>query len=674
MIADTARPLRAALLCAATAVWASPGFCAPQAATAPAQARETPARLDATRDGPLIAQLVARLLEQTHYSHHPIDKQTSQQFLKFYLDSYDYNHMIFDKADVDEFTARYADTLGEGIKTGDVQPAYDIFERFLKRLQERIDLVDKLTVSTVTFDTDETLSLDRNDAPWPASAREMKNLWRLRIKNDLLQERLNKTKPAEQVKTVAQRYERLLRSSREYESSDVLQTYLTALAHTFDPHSDYLAEAQKENFDISMRLSLVGIGAVLRAEDGYAKIVSLVPGGPADADKRLKPNDKIEAVAQGEAAFVEAVGLKLDRIVQMIRGEKGTVVRLRVIPADAIDPATRVVITLVRDEIKLKDQEAKAKILEESLPDGRKASVGVIDLPSFYADMKSPVDAKSTTRDVEKILAYLKKKGIDGLILDLRRNGGGSLAEAVSLVDLFIGQGPVVQVKDNRGLIKVLSDTQSGAPYSGPLVVLTSRVAASASEITAAALQDYGRAVVVGEKNTFGKGTVQSIIELNRFFPEAMRSYKPGALKLTIQKFYRISGGSTQDRGVVPDIRLPSVEDYMDITETSLKNHMPYDEIEPAPFRRADWVSSAKLQELSKASSERVASSPEFSYVREDIERYKQRKEDKFVSLNEAKRLAEKKADDERSQRRKKERLARKEKPLDGPELPDPAR
>jgi carboxyl-terminal processing protease len=571
--------------------------------------------------------------------------------------------MVFEKEDIEEFKERYGEELALKIKQGDVRPAFDIFERFLKRLTEREVLVKKLAISTFSFQTGESIILNRHALPWP-TAREMPEIWRLRVKHELLQERLNKTKSEEQAKTVALHYERLLRSYKEYDASDVLQDYLTALSHTFDPHSDYMAAPQMENFNINMRLSLVGIGAVLRSEDSYAKIVSLVPGGPADSDKRLKPNDRVEAVAQGDGPFVAAVGMKLDRLVQMIRGEKGTTVRLRVIPGDALDPSTRVIIALVRDEIKLTDQEAKARIL--TLPaHGRNHKIGVVDLPSFYADMKSVVDPKSTTRDVEKLISQLKKEGIEGLILDLRRNGGGSLPEAVALTGLFIPEGPVVQVKDARGLINVLKDPDPSLFYSDPLVVLTSRASASASEILAAALQDFSRAVIVGEKSTFGKGTVQSITELAQYMPGALRTFKPGALKLTIQKFYRISGGSTQHRGVIPDISLPALDDLMDIAETSLPDALPYDEIAPLGHPSMGLVTPSKLADLKEASAARIAASPEFSYVQEDMEVYKSQKDEKIFSLNENKRLREKKIDELRLQIRQKERLARRSKPLD---------
>ncbi len=606
----------------------------------------------------IVTQLVARIFETTHYSRRPIDKTVSRQMLKQYLDTLDYNHMIFEKSDVDEFQARYSDRLDDLVKDGDLAPAYAIFDTFLKRLAQRKAQVDALAASTFTFTAEESLVADRHELPWPASEKESADLWRLRVKYEFLQEKLTGTKPEETAKTVTARYRRLLASYKEYDATDVLQSYLDALAHAFDPHSEYMAPPQAENFSISMRLSLGGIGAVLRSEDGYAKIVSLVPGGPAAADGRLRSNDRIEAVAQGDGPLVDVVGMKLDRLVQLIRGEKGTQVRLRVIPAESIDASTRTVVALVRDEIKLTDQEARAKIITTN----QGARIGVIRLPSFYADLKGPEDAKSTTRDVQRLLAKLTGEGIDGLILDLRHNGGGSLTEAVALTRLFITDGPVVQIKDGRGLIKLLrtSEVPGNGVYHGPLAVLTSHTSASATEILTAALQDYGRAVIVGNKSTFGKGTVQSVVELDQYMPTALRGFKPGSLKLTIQKFYRVSGGSTQNRGVIPDIQLPSVADFMDLTETSLPNAMPYDEIPPAPYAKTD-ARGPPVAPLQAKSAARVAASPEFGYIREDTERYRKQLAQKSISLNEAVRQAEKKADDERMDKRKAERLARKE-------------
>ncbi|MBI4422239.1 MAG: carboxy terminal-processing peptidase [Elusimicrobia bacterium] len=620
---------------------------------------------------PLVGQIVTTLLEQAHYARRPVDDATSRQMLRNYIEFFDYGHMILEQSDVAQFEALYGDALDDLLKMGDVAPAFAIFDRITQRLEERVEFIKTLTRSTLTFTTDETFALERAKAPWPASAEEADALWSLRVRFEILQERLNGASPEDQIKTVSGRYERLLRTLREYDSDGVVQAYLTALAHAYDPHSEYMAEAQTENFNISMRLSLVGIGASLRSEEGYAKIVALIPGGPAEADGRLKANDRIEAVAQGDGPLVEVMGMNLDRVVQLIRGKKGTTVRLRVIPADALEPSTRVIVALVRDEVKLTEQEAKAKILTvpPAAARGTGVRVGVIDLPSFYADKDGGASAKSTTRDVERLLAKLKADGIDGLILDLRRNGGGSLSEAVALTGLFIPQGPVVQVKDSRGAMDVLEDPDPRVAYPGPMVVLTSRGSASASEILAGALQDYGRAVVVGEKSTFGKGTVQAVIGLAQYLPPRLRAYKPGSLKLTIQKFYRVSGGSTQSRGVIADIRLPALSDESDFSEASQKNALPYDEVEPARFQRLDSVTPL-LPGLQKASAARVAASREFAHVREDIELYKKQAEAKVGSLNEKKRLQEKQAQEARATERKKERLARKETLfVEGPEI-----
>ncbi len=634
------------------------------------------AEVERSPGGPIVAELVSRMLEQTHYAKKPIGAAVSKQFLENYLESYDYNHMILNKSDVDELETKYAASLGTLVKDGNVDPAYEIYDRVEKRLEERVALVKRLTASTFTFTNDETVVLDRHEAPWPTQT-EIQDLWRLRIKHEVLLERMAKIKAAEAnvaapktvketsiQETIDTRYDRLLHSYKEYDGADILQDYLSSLTHVFDPHTDYLAPSSKENFDISMKLSLVGIGAVLRSEDGYAKIMSLVPGGPAESGKKLKPNDRVEAVAQGDGPFVEVVGMKLDKVVAMIRGEKGTSVRLRVIPSDAIDPSTRVVLSIVRDEIKLTDQEAKARIyaVPADRKGGRSPKIGVLDLPSFYADMQGGSDAKSLTHDVDRLLTELKRRQVDAVVVDLRRDGGGSLAEAVSLTGLFIKEGPVVQVKDARGTIRVLRDTDESLAYDGPMVVLTARGSASASEIFAAAMQDYGRALIVGDKSTFGKGTVQSVLEMNQYLPPAYRSYKPGALKITVQKFYRVSGGSTQNRGVIPDIHLPSSGDLSDTTESAQKNALPYDEIEPAAYERAGSL-GVGIAPISKASADRVAASQEFAWIREDLKRWEKQKKDGVLSLHEKKRLAERQADEDRAEARKKTRLALKEKP-----------
>ncbi|MHB2026400.1 MAG: carboxy terminal-processing peptidase [Elusimicrobiota bacterium] len=651
-----------------------------------------PARAAALKPAPdaaVISQMVAHMLEQDHYVRKPIDESVSPDLLKLYLDDYDPNRMFFERADIDDFKRQFGKDMAPRVKNGDVEPAYVIFNRFMERLKDRVRLVHEILgpksgaeeppaaaraiaqssatavpVAPFDFNEKESVLLDRRKAPWPEDDARARDIWRKRIKNDVLEEMLDKVKPQDQVKNVLKRYDRLLANYKEFDANDVLQNYLTALANTYDPHSDYMAAPEEDNFDISMSLSLVGIGAVLSSDGEYAKIVSLVPGGPADKSKKIHPNDHIEAVAQGaDGPFADAGGMKLDKLVEIIRGKKGTTVRLRLIPADAIDPSARLTVSLVREEIKLKDQEAKAEVISWPVARGKKELLGAIRLPSFYADMRQS-GRESATRDVSRLVAYLNKKGVSGIILDLRDNGGGSLAEAVAMAGLFIGPNPVVQVRDSRGRVEILRAPESSPEYSGPLVVLTSRASASASEIVTAAMQDYRRAPVIGEKSTFGKGTVQSVLELSDYMPWSLRQDKPGALKITIQKFYRVSGGSTQNRGVIPDIRLPSLDDDLDMTESSLPNALPYDQIDPAPYRPVDDVGPRRLRNLDEASQLRVAVSTDFAYVREDISRYLRQKKDKRVSLNYDERLARRRADEAIDLSRKKERAARKNPPF----------
>ncbi len=615
--------------------------CAPcPAAAGPAAPAAVSAPLEPTRFGPVIAQVTARLLETKHYDRHPINAETSERMLKNYLDALDYNHMIFIEPDVRGFKASYARGLGVRLKDGDLSPAYEIFKVFLGRLQELDRWIHRYAPSETKFTTPEWITLDRHDGPWPASVAQAEDLWRRRVKYDLIAERLNKTKPDAAVSDVEKRYDRLFKSYQEFESADVLEEYLLALTHAYDPHSDYMGPPRRETFNIEMGLSLFGIGAVLTSEDGYAKIVRLVPGGPAEKSKSLKPNDKIEAVGQGDEPFVNVIGMRLDHVVELIRGPKGSVVRLKVIPAVAADPTQRRIVRLVRDKINLVDREAKARIVKIRLASGGNAAVGIISLPSFYLDMQASFRPKSSARDVMRLLRYLEGQGVDGVVLDIRNNGGGSLSESIAMAGLFVPKGPAVQVRDEEGEVRVLGAPGSGPLYQGPLVVLTNRASASASEILAAALQDYDRAVIVGDKNTFGKGTVQAVLELGRYLSgEAAR--QAGALKLTIQKFYRITGHSTQLKGVIPDIQLPSVEDLMDFTESSLPYALPFDQIAPLPFQPAGDV-QAETPGLKSKSAKRVAASEGFALVREEMARYRKTKDEKRISLVWEKRLQEK--------------------------------
>ncbi len=604
-----------------------------------------------------IAMSVGRLLEEGHYTRGKLNEEVSKKFLQTYLELLDFSHLFFTQQDVDALNAKYGSSIAGDVLLGTLKPAYEIYDLYAKRVDERVAKVRELLKLPIDFKGDATIELSRQKSPWPKDEAEADQLWRGRIDSELLQEHLSEhpIEPAPQL--VARRYDRLARNVHEQDKDEQMKLFLDALAQTYDPHSEYLSKADMKNFSINMGLSLVGIGAMLRSEDGYAKIESLVPGGPAQVDGRLKVGDRITAVAQAQADFVDVREMRLDKVVEMIRGKKGTRVRLLVIPSDATDPSHRKNVELVRDEIKLKDQEARADIIIRKDENGNPIKLGWLTLPSFYADMDR--HQKSTTRDVLALLKRLKKENIAGLVIDLRRNGGGSLEEALSLTGLFLKSGPIVQTKDYNGSIRISPDPVSMA-YSGPLVVLTSRQSASASEIFAAALQDYGRAVVIGDKNTFGKGTVQTILPIGRFASLlGSRTDEDGALKLTIQKFYRVAGGSTQLHGVASDIVLPSLSDLPEFGEGALKNALPYDEVPKAKYTKWSDTHSLFVDQLKRRSEERVKNDPEFHYVMEDIGRLRHKLDENRISLNEDLRKKELADDKLRKEMRSKERLAR---------------
>ncbi len=658
------------------------------------------APVEASPDEGDIARLTAEILSRSHYSRKPFDDEVSSSFLDTYIRNLDSLRLHFLKPDIEEFD-KYRFVMDDLTRKGDTRVAREVFERFLHRLEQRVVFVGELLkTETFTFDGNDRHVLDREKAEWSADLDAAKALWRQHLRYEILQERLNLSAaagvaggrphprptpaPAEKaapaastvlgsnglsddiVKTITRRYARILKTLRDFDGGDVFQYYLSSLTHVYDPHSDYMGQATVENFAISMNLSLFGIGAVLQSEDGYCKVKELRPG-PAMKSKRLKPGDRITAVAQGEGEPVDVVDMKLNRIVELVRGPRGTTVRLTVIPADATDPSERRVVSLVREEIKLEDEEAKARILDIPAGDGRTNRIGVIDLPTFYASMSlgnrnGRSRTKSTTVDVARLLSKLKEQQVEGVILDLRHNGGGALEEAIDLTGLFIRQGPVVQVKDTLGRVIIDEDNNSTVMYDGPLVVLTSRFSASASEIVAGALQDYGRALIVGDSSTHGKGTVQSLIELKPMLEPVLAdaSHDPGALKLTIRKFYRASGASTQLKGVVPDVVLPSVNNLAKVGESALDNPLSWDEIDRAPFKAEDRIAPI-LSELQRRSAKRIAGDRDFQYVLEDVELYRKHRDDRSVSLNEAERRREVQEAEARLAARKEERKRREE-------------
>src|SRR6267142_686736 len=613
---------------------------------APASSRET------------VAMSVGRLLEEGHYTRQKLNEEVSRKFLQTYLEMLDFSHLFFTQKDVDELTAKYGTSMAGDVLLGNLKPAFDIYALYTKRLDDRVAKIKELLKQPIDFKSNATVELSRQKSSWPKDEAEADQLWRGRISNELLQERLSEhpIEPAPQL--VARRYDRLDRNVHEEDKDEQMKLYLDALAQAYDPHSEYLSKADMKNFSINMGLSLVGIGAMLRSEDGYAKIESLVVGGPAQTDGRLKVGDRTTAVAPGQAEYVDVREMRLDKVVEMIRGKKGTRVRLLVIPSAATDPSGRKNVELVRDEIKLKDQEARADIILRKDENGDPIKLGWLTLPSFYADMDK--HQKSTTRDVLALLKRLKKENIGGLVVVLRRNGGGSLEEAISLTGLFLKSWPILQTKGSNGNIVVSSDPDSGIAYSGPLVVLTSRQSASASEIFAAALQDYGRAVIIGDKNTFGKGTVQTILPIGRFASLlGSHSDEDGALKLTIQKFYRVAGGSTQLHGVASGIVVPSLSDLPEFGEGALKNALAYDEVAKAKYTKWSDNHSLFIDQLRRRSEERVKGDPEFHYVMEDMNRLRHKIDENKISLNEDSRKKEVADDKLRKETRSKERLAR---------------
>ena len=647
------------------------------AAFAPARA-DKPEK-DGNRLGE-ITQTVARMLESAHFSRQRLNNEVepgvtqARKALDRYLELLDYNRLFFTQGDIDEFTSKHGEWIHEDILAGNLKPAYDIYDRFISRVESRVNWIGERLQGDFTFDSDRTAQINRDKLPWPATEAEADRIWSDRLEAELLQaiiadqaleeaaakrrEEASKDGGASEsaetaeaapasppkrtpVETVTKRYERLLKTLQEENREDQATTFLSALAQSYDPHSEYMSQRALDNFNIQMGLSLVGIGAVLRSDDGYAKIVELVPGGPADRGGKLKVNDRIAAVAQDDQEFEDVVDMKLDRVVERIRGKKGTTVRLQVLPAASPDPSKLEVISIVRDEVQLKDQQAKAQVIDTLGPDGADTRIGWITLPSFYANMNQRGQpARSTTKDVSALLKRLKKEKIEGLIIDLRRDSGGSLDEAIRLTGLFIPKGPVVQAKDTDGNINPMADSDPSVLWEGPLIVLMNRLSASASEIFAAALQDYGRGIVVGDEQSFGKGTVQTLIDVQRFMPFFAQARDAGAVKLTIQKFYRVKGGSTQLRGVASDIVLPSLTDQDDVGEGSLKNPLGYDEVPARQFAPAGNV-AALVPHLRTASESRVAADPEFHYIREDYDRLVTRIEENAVSLNKKTRLAE---------------------------------
>ncbi|MEI6125540.1 MAG: carboxy terminal-processing peptidase [Pseudomonadota bacterium] len=598
-------------------------------------------------------------LQHDHYEHLAIDDQMSGRMLDRYISDLDPGRSYFMEKDIQEFEP-YRFQLDDALTSGDLAPAFKIFNRYRQRMTERLTfMINHLEtgMQDIAFDADESMETERKNSPWPATDGAWDDIWRKRLKSGLLNLKLADKTLEEARQILLKRFRSQLNQARQLTSEDVFQTFINALTRTFDPHTEYLSPRVSENFNITMSLSLEGIGAVLQNENEYTKVVSLVPGGPADKAKQLKPGDRIISVGQGaDSEVVSVVGWRLDDVVQLIRGPKETVVRLEIIPANVDDEHQTKVIAIARDRVKLEEQAAQKKIINLPLK-GRARKIGIIDIPGFYLDFKGLQSHdpayKSTTHDVLRLLKELEAEHVEGIIIDLRDNGGGSLQEANLLTGMFIKQGPIVQVRNAKAGITVLADSDPDIAYSGPLAILINRMSASASEIVAAAIQDYRRGIIIGEQ-TFGKGTVQALVTLKR-----------GQLKITQAKFYRISGESTQRKGVTPDVYYPSLYDMDKMGESALPQALPWDTITPAAYM-SDTRLMQKIPRINEFHERRIKENPDYAYLMETMEHLKKAREKTDVSLREATRRQE---DGEAKQWRlnieNKRRLAKNLKPLE---------
>jgi carboxyl-terminal processing protease len=625
-------------------------------ALAPAIARAPEGAAVNADDGQAQAAMWAtRFLTRFHYKRVPLDDAMSETILKRYLEALDGDKLFFVAADVDGFK-RYQDSLDDAIYDQVLDPPFEIFRTYVARVHERTVFSRGLLEKGFDFTTDERYFVDRADAQWTASAQELDELWRKRVKNDWLRLRLAGKADEEIRKTLDKRYKSYDDRIGELDGEDVFQTFMNAYATAIEPHTGYLGPRASENFSIQMKLSLEGIGAVLAKPDEYTTIRTIVKGGPAAKSDQLKVGDRIVGVGQGGKGPVQdVIGWRLDDVVDMIRGPKGTSVMLDVLPADAGPDAKPVHLLLVREEVKLEEQAAHKSVIEID-DDGPVRKIGVISLPTFYHDFeghrKGVADYRSSTRDVDRLLRELKAEGVEGVVMDLRDNGGGSLTEATDLTGLFIDQGPVVQVRDAQGRISVESDGARGVAWDGPLVVLVNRSSASASEIFAAALQDYGRALIVGE-TTYGKGTVQNLVDLDNIAQNDSPQF--GQLKLTVAQFFRVNGGSTQHRGVEPDVAFPTTFDPAEWGESALENALPWTSIDAA-----DYTGQGNFRELvpmlSAKHEARVAKDREYQYWLEDLAEYRKVRAQKELSLVESERKAERDAIEAKRKQRKAER------------------
>ena len=590
--------------------------------------------LEPTRNQRQTLLIISKVMEKYHYREVKLDDALASAVLDRYIEALDPNKSFFTQQDINELEY-YRTKLDSDISSGRLESAFAIFKRFRQRVEIRVDYaVEMLNTHPFDFTREETYRFDREDAPWAADEKSMQDLWRQRIKNDILALRLADKEEDKINETLEKRYTNIKRRTRQFDAEDVFQVFVNAYTLSIEPHTAYMSPARSENFDISMRLSLQGIGAVLRSDNEHTVIQKTVPGGPAAKSGQVHAGDRIVGVAQADGEMEDIVGWRLQDVVDKIRGQKGTLVRLSILPKSAGASGQTKEVSIIRDEIKLEDQAAKKEIIED-LPGLHGMRFGVIDIPAFYRDFRGQVegnrDFRSTTRDVRNLLSELEQEKVDGIIIDLRRNGGGSLTEATELTGLFIKEGPVVQVKDSQGKVDIERDLDPELVYSGPLVVLVDRNSASASEIFAGAIQDYNRGLVIGEP-TFGKGTVQTLVELGQF----SRGNKDlGRLRLTIAQFFRVQGESTQHRGVVPDLIFPTAETAQDYGERALDNALPWASIQAV---KHDQFGLGDMNVLKIRSSSRVASDPGFEFLLDQEKAIKEIQDREIVTLVESAR------------------------------------
>lgn len=615
----------------------------------------TPVVLKPTAEQAEAAIWAMRFLSRFHYKPVPLDDSMSELIFDAYLDSLDGDHLFFTQADVDQF-ASVRDKLDDAVFERDLTAPYVIFNLYQQRVSERLAYSRELLAQPFDFNKDESYDYDREDAPWAKNSAELDDIWRKRVKNDYLRLKLAKKDPKDIKETLDKRYANYLDRIQQLNSEDVFQTFMNAYATSIEPHTNYLSPRASENFDIAMKLSLEGIGAVLQRLDEYTAIREIIPGGPAAISGKLNPGDRIVGVGQGESGpILDVIGWRLDDVVDKIRGAKGTVVRLEILPDAAGPDGKHELLTLTRNKVSVEEQAAKQSIIEVDQGD-TKRRIGVITLPTFYQDFdarrRGDANYKSATRDVERLLGELRKENVEGVVVDLRNNGGGSLDEATDLTGLFIDKGPVVQIRDASGRVEEKSDRRAGAAWTGPLAVLVNRGSASASEIFAAAIQDYGRGVIIGEP-TFGKGTVQNLLNMD----DMARNETPtfGDLKMTVQQFFRINGGSTQLRGVVPEISFPMSAASDEYGESSYDNALPWTSIGKADYQSIADLSPMIPMLMAKHEA-RTAENAEWKSFEEEIADARKIRAEKTISLNEQVRIKER--DEQEAKRKAREALA----------------